>query len=99
MSSGSGNYESDAQKEDLSDDSDLQKIKILTKEKQTKKQVQIDLDRIKKHATVGRSKHKDSQTHVGLIYEKKDETNILKHEKMAQYEAIKTGKLDLYKRA
>ena len=33
MSSGSGHYESDALKEDLSDDSDLQKIKILTKEK------------------------------------------------------------------
>ena len=36
MSSGSGNYEQDFQEEDLSDDSDIQRIKVLTREQETK---------------------------------------------------------------
>ena len=46
MSSGSGEYSEDYKKEDLSDDSDIQMIKVLTVDRNAKKQVAIDTDRI-----------------------------------------------------
>lgn len=39
MSSGSGNYEEDAAKDNLSDDSDLALLKVLTTERAAKKQI------------------------------------------------------------
>ena len=64
MSSGSGEYSEDYKKEDLSDDSDIQMIKVLTVDRNAKKQVAIDTDRIEQHKTVGRSKAE--QKHIGL---------------------------------
>jgi len=106
MSSGSGNYEEDAAKEDLSDDSDLAMIKVLTGERATKQQIQIDLDRIevreqrKKDGldAADKAKVKGEILNVGGDDRKKRE-DYLQPEKVAMHAALQTGNLDLYKRA
>ena len=47
MSSGNGNYEEGTAKDNCSEDSDLAQLRLLTKERATKKQIQIDLDRMR----------------------------------------------------
>lgn len=98
MSSGSGDYEAEAAKIDLSsDDEDLARIKVLTTERNNKQQVQIDLDRIKKYDLYGRSDHKNSGQKIDL--KKEDRPDYLTAEKLAVRAALDTGRIDLYARA
>ena len=99
MESGDGNYSDDANNDNMSEDSDLQRLKVLTKERFVKQQQQLDLERIERHRAGGKSKDgHTSQTNIGGVLKEEHEDD-LSPEKLALHAAIQTGDLDLFKRA
>ena len=95
FSSGDGNY--DDVDSDLSKDSDLATLKILTREGAAKRQVQIDLNRVKHRETYGDQENHSAEKIVKNELE--GEKDDLREETLAQYAAIEAGEIDLYKRA